>query len=132
MKTELPHNPFVAGDWIRWLINGHFREGQVLESEGDSIVVRWLDGETQVFPVVEGYVYPYGEGMEVIPKPKKAHQLARQAEKGVMTVPRAASFLGVEPKRVRALLRAGRLSGEQRDGKWVSVSESSLRDLRDG
>ncbi len=45
----------------------------------------------------------------------------------VLSVPDAASFLRVDPSRVRALLAAGLLDGEKVGGRWL-VSGQSLRD----
>ncbi len=89
------------------------------------MVVRWLDGEEQVFPFIESYVPPRGGGphsrMEIIERPKEASRIERESRKGIMSVARAASTLGTTPKRIRAMLRSGQLSGEQKQGKWVSV-----------
>lgn len=117
-------NPFKPGDWILWTAEFTAKRGEVLESRGPSLVVRWLGGEEQVFPVIEGYVrgpYASSSRMERIERPKEANRIARETRNGVMSISRAAAILGTTPKRVRAMLRAGQLQGVQRDGKWVSV-----------
>ena len=115
-------NPLEVGQWIRWTTPDRIYEGQVLRVEGPSAVIHWLGGAEQVFPVVEGYFPPYGTGIVVIDKPRKAEKIFRDSQAGLMSVPRAAALLGVEPKRVRAMLRGGQLRGEQVDGKWKVVN----------
>lgn len=107
---------FHTGQWVRWSYEGSLKEGQVVETEGVSFIVEWLDGDRQVFPVFE-----YVTGIEVIGKPPKASSIKRDAAKGRMSIARAASVLGTTPKRVRAKLREGALQGVRKDGKWVSV-----------
>lgn len=117
-------NPFAEGQWIRWTMLHTIKEGRVTSVCGPGMVVTWIDGTEQVFPIVEGYLPPYASGehmMVVIPRPPRASSIERDRRKGVMSVPRAAASLGTTPKRVRAMLRAGQLDGIQRDGKWVSV-----------
>lgn len=116
--------PFTEGQWVQWSTHERVKRGEVVRVAGPSIVVRWLDGEEQVFPVVEGYVRgPYASSslMVVIERPKEATRIEREAKRGVTSIARAASILGTSPKRVRALLRAGQLEGVKRNGKWVSV-----------
>ena len=120
-------NPFQPGQWIRWITHQHVKEGQVVISKGCSIVVEWVGGERQVFPVVEAYVGPYravDDRMVVIERPKNALRIERETKRGVMSVARAAAILGIDQKRVRARLRSGVLKGVQRDGKWVGVELS--------
>jgi hypothetical protein len=96
----------------------------VVISKGPSIVVEWLGGDRQVFPIVEAYVGPYravDDRMVAIERPKNALRIERETRKGVMSVPRAAAILGIDQKRVRARLRSGALQGIQKGGKWVSV-----------
>ena len=107
---------FHTGQWVRWTADDRVKEGQVVRSTGVSMVVDWLGGDTQVFPVIE-----YVKGMEAIPRPPKASSIERDERRGVMSVSRAAAVLGTTPKRIRARLRDGTLRGRQRDGKWVSV-----------
>lgn len=117
-------NPFSEGQWILWTTPHHAKRGRVLVVLGPSLVVRWLDGEEQVFPVVEAYVGPLALGdarMEVIERPREAGRIEREQARGVMSVQRAASSLGTTPKRIRAMLRSGQLQGTQRDGKWIHV-----------
>lgn len=117
-------NPFKVGQWIQWSTHDRVKRGEVITSQGPSIVVRWLGGEEQVFPVVEGYVRgPYASSarMEHIERPKEASRIERETRKGVMSITRAAATLGTTPKRIRAMLRAGQLQGIRKDGKWVSV-----------
>lgn len=111
-------NPFTEGEWIQWTTESHTKRGEVIRSSGPSIVVRWLGGEEQTFPLVEPWL---GSGMVVIARPKEASRIERESRRGHMSVARAAATLGTTPKRVRAMLRSGQLEGEQRDGKWVSV-----------
>lgn len=115
---------FNEGDWIRWSTPHQVKEGLVVRAAGPSLVVRWLGGEEQVFPVIEGYVGPYALGdarMFRIERPREANRIERDTRRGHMSVARAAAILGTSPKRVRAMLRAGQLQGEQQEGKWVSV-----------
>lgn len=117
-------NPFSVGQWIRWTTFQHVKEGQVVVSEGPSIVVEWLGGECQVFPIVEAYVGPYravDDRMEVVQRPKNALRIEREVKRGQMSVARAAAVLGIDQKRVRARLRAGTLKGVQSGGKWIAV-----------
>jgi hypothetical protein len=103
-------------DWVRWTTDTSVKEGQVIRRAGVSLVVKWLGGGEQVFPVIE-----YAHGLEVIGKPSRASSIERDESHGVMSVRRAAAILGTTPKRIRARLREGSLEGKQRDGKWVSV-----------
>jgi hypothetical protein len=116
--------PFSVGQWILWTTHHHAKRGQIQQVSGPSIVVRWLDGEEQVFPIVEAYVGPYALGdarMSVIERPKEATRIERERKRGVTSIAAAASVLGTTPKRIRAMLRGGQLEGVKKDGKWVSV-----------
>jgi hypothetical protein len=90
-------------------------------TKGCSMMVRWLDGSEQVFPVVEYAHRTESSRLDVIQRPKEALRVERDARRDVMSVARAASTLGTTSKRVRAMLRSGQLKGVQKDGKWVSV-----------
>lgn len=116
-------NPFQVGQWVQWSTFEKVRRGEVITSEGPSIVVRWLDGEEQVFPMTEHLIgaLDFEGNMTVIQRPREASRIARESSKGIMSIARAASTLGTTPKRVRAMLRAGQLQGVQHEGKWVSV-----------
>lgn len=116
------HQPFMQGQWILWTTHGQVKQGQVVQTEGPSMVVQWLDGSKQVFPVVEYAARTESSRMVVIERPREASRIARDRKHGVMSVHRAASALGTTPKRVRAMLRAGQLQGEQVDGKWKTVN----------
>lgn len=117
------NNPFKPGDWILWEAHHIARRGEVLRSVGPSVVVRWLGGEEQVFPLVEPYLSSrlIGERMTVIERPKEASRIARDERRGVISITRASAILGVTPKRVRSMLREGKLRGVRKDGKWISV-----------
>lgn len=115
------YNPFHIGQWILWTTAGSVKQGQVVLTKGCSMIVRWLDGEEQVFPVVEYAHRTHSSRIDVIERPREALRVERDSRRGVMSVQRAASALGTTPKRVRAMLRSGQLKGEQREGKWVSV-----------
>lgn len=115
-------NPFQVGQWIQWTTESHVKRGQVVVSQGPSLIVEWLGGDRQVFPVVEYIGGGPHTRMEVIERPKEASRIERETRKGVMSVQRAAATLGVTPKRVRAMLRAGQLEGSQKEGKWTSVN----------
>lgn len=119
---------FSQGDWIRWSTPNQVREGRVVRVAGPSLVVEWLGGEEQVFPVVEGYLPPYcGDArMERIGRPKEASRIERDTRKGRMSVARAAAILGTTPKRTRAMLRSGQLRGTKEGGKWTSVDAESV------
>lgn len=119
--TEEPYNPFSVGQWILWTTYGQVKQGEVIHTEGPSMRVRWLDGFEQVFPVIEYAHRTRSSRMDVIQRPREASKIERDRKRGVMSVQRAASALGITPKRVRAMLRAGQLHGVQSDGKWVSV-----------
>lgn len=118
-------NPFRVGHWIQWTTEHQIKRGEVIFSGGVSLIIRWLDGEEQVFPSVEHYYdtdfAARNARMEIIERPREASRIEREAKRGVMSVSRAASALGTTPKRVRAMLRSGQLKGVSKDGKWVSV-----------
>ncbi len=113
--------PFEVGQWILWTTVGQVKQGQVVHARGPSMIVRWLDGTEQVFPVVEYAHRTQSSRMEVTQRPREASRVERDRKRGVMSVQRAASALGTTPKRVRAMLRAGQLKGVRTDGKWTSV-----------
>lgn len=121
---ESMSNPFIEGQWIQWSTDHMVKRGEVTRSEGCSIVVRWLGGEEQVFPLVWPYVDHaiIDARMVVIERPKEANRIERETRKGVMSVARAAATLGVSTKRVRAMLRSGQLEGTQKEGKWKTVN----------
>lgn len=111
------------GQWVQWITPEIGRQGQVIDAHWPSLVVKWLGvDEPQVFPL--GYLY-FEPGsslsMEYITKPKAAAQVQQQEAKGVLGVQAAAAALGLTPKQVRQKLRAGKLKGTQRDGRWVQV-----------
>lgn len=110
---------YEVGQWVQWQTDQTVKRGEVIHTEGCSLVVRWLDGTEQVFPVIE-YVLA-GARLDIIERPKEASRIERDRRKGVMSIQRAAATLGTSPKRVRAMLRSGELSGVKREGKWVSV-----------
>lgn len=110
---------FSVGQWIQWQTDTSVKRGQIVELFEPSMVVRWLDGEVQVFPVIE-YALAMSR-LVVIERPKEAGRIERDRARGVMSLARAASTLGTTQKRVRAMLRSGQLRGEQQDGKWISV-----------
>lgn len=115
-------NPFTAGDWILWQTDHSVKRGQVTRSEGPSIVVKWLGGEEQVFPLVWPYTHRSNDArMEIIQRPPEASRIERDESHGRMSVRRAAAILGTTPKRVRAMLRDGQLQGVRTDGKWSEV-----------
>lgn len=115
-------NPFRVGQWILWQTENSAKRGQVVLSEGPSIVVKWLGGEEQVFPLVWPYTSSSsGARMSVIERPEEASRIERDESHGRMSVRRAASILGTTPKRVRAMLRDGQLRGVRSDGKWTEV-----------
>lgn len=123
----------VEGDWIRWTMPGLVMEGQVLQTAWPSLVVRWLGGVEQVFPLGEMYWSPEAAPiakMEVIPEPKEALRVQRDVDREQHSVLRAAKSLGTTQKQVRAWLRSGKLKGEQVDGKWVHVDPTSMENLR--
>jgi len=116
---------FRPGDWLRWSTPTSVKEGEVTATSGPSMVVRWLSGEEQVFPIYDIYVQSHvgvGDRMVRIERPKEASRIARDIQNNVMSVKRAAASLGVTPKRVRAMLRSGQLHGIQEGGKWKSVT----------
>lgn len=111
--------PFSKGQWIRWTTDSWTKEGEVILVKGVSFVVRWLSGDEQVFPVAEYAII--GGCMGIIQRPKEARRIARDKARGVTSIAVAAATLGVTPKRVRAMLREGKLRGHRREGKWISV-----------
>lgn len=113
--------PFRVGQWLLWTTHGQIKQGQVVLTKGCSMIMRWLDGSEQVFPVVEYARRTESSRLDVIERPREASRIERDARRDVMSVQRAASILGTTPKRVRAMLRSGQLKGQQREGKWVSV-----------
>lgn len=129
-------NPFLSGQWIQWSTPDQVKRGEVLLSVGPSIKVRWLGGGEQVFPVVEGYIAsryasPHYR-IEIIPRPRGASRIERERRAGRMSVARAAAILGSDQKRIRALLRNGKLQGHRVDGKWSEVDSDSVRALERG
>lgn len=145
IRVANPPPPHLEeGQYIRWTTPDRIYEGQIVEVVGagtrmvydpvteeeyevpvwPGIKIQWMGqvGVESTFPVLHGYFPPQGTGLEIIPKPRSADRIARDARAGVMTVKRAAALLGVEPKRVRAMLRGGLLRGGQVEGKWVSVN----------
>lgn len=115
---------FKVGQWILWTTTGQVKQGEIVRLSGPSMVVRWLDGSEQVFPIYEQYIgarRSRDHRMDVIERPREASRIARDRKRGVQSVALAAASLGTTPKRIRAMLRAGQLKGEQVDGKWVSV-----------
>jgi hypothetical protein len=110
---------YRVGQWVQWQTDQTIKRGEVLHTEGPSMVVRWLDGVEQVFPVIE-YVLA-GARLDVIERPKEASRIERDRRRGVMSIQRAAATLGTSPKRVRAMIRSGELTGVKKEGKWVSV-----------
>lgn len=112
------------GDWVRWTTPSQIKEGRIVTVSGPSVVVDWLGGGQRVFPVVEGYLPPYGGReyrLEVIPRPQGASRIERDEARGVISVKRAAAILGTTPKAVRAMLRSGTLRGSRVNGRWESV-----------
>jgi hypothetical protein len=126
----MTNNPFTTGDWIQWSTPDHVKQGEVVVSSGPSIKVAWLGGGEAVFPVVEGYIAgPYRSDhwrIDIIPRPKGASRIKREQLNGRMSVARAAALLGIEQKRIRAMLRSGALRGEQTDGKWSAVNAEDV------
>jgi hypothetical protein len=114
-RGDIMIDPLVD-DWVRWTTDNSVKEGKVVRRTDVSMVVQWLGGGEQVFPVIE-----YAKGLELISRPPRASSIERDSSRGVMSVARAAAILGTTPKRVRAKLREGSLTGTQRDGRWVSV-----------
>lgn len=115
--------PIEAGQYVRWTTTEHVYEGQVLDVQGQSVVIQWLGRDLpQVFPLSEQYFPPRGTGLQVIDKPRSADRVERDRKAGKMSIKRAASLLGVEPKRIRAMLRSGSIRGERVDGKWAVVN----------
>ena len=115
-------NPFLAGQWIQWQTDHAVKRGQVVLSLGPSIIVKWLGGGEQVFPLVWPYLgQSIDARMSVIEEPEEALRIERDEAHGRMSVRRAASILGITPKRVRAMLRSGQLKGVRSDGKWTQV-----------
>jgi len=115
-----------VGDWVRWLTSTKGQEGQVVEAAWPSFTVRWVGvDEPQVFPL--GFLYFTGEqssmSMEPITPKKKLKAVAIDSTpKGrAMTVREAAGALDTTPRAIRMKLRAGKLKGLQRDGRWVEV-----------
>lgn len=113
-----------VGQWVRWVTPEIQREGQIIVADWPSLIIQWLGVETpQVFPWGMNHFGYKGSriDMEIIEKPARAAQIERQTRSGVMGIAAAAAALGSTPKAVRAKLRAGKLQGIQRDGRWVEV-----------
>lgn len=93
--------------------------------EGISMVVRWIgDVEDKVLPW-GGYYVEVGWLTAVEAPP--IEQQASQEAPGLLEVAQAAAMLGTTSKRVRALLRSGKLNGRQESGKWLGVDHMSVR-----
>jgi hypothetical protein len=121
-----PPPDLVVGKWIRWTTPDRIFEGEIVALAFPSMVLHFVGQEAEirkVFPLgIPSYFPPDGTGMEIIDKPRTAGQIERDAQKGKMSVKRASALLGVEPKRVRAMLRGGQIRGGQVDGKWSYVN----------
>lgn len=122
MMPSMSSNPFKLGQWILWQTDHVIKRGLVVHSEGPSIIVKWLGGGEQVFPLVWPYLtQSINARMSVIERPREAAGVDRDESRGCMSVRRAASILGTTPKRVRTMLRDGQLKGAKVDGKWTEV-----------
>lgn len=108
------------GQWIRWLDTDVQREGQLLRVLYPSFTVKWLGIE-------EPQRFPWGcaswprRDMEIISRPPSASKVDREKREGRVGIGTAAASLGVSPKRVRQMLRDGKLEGTRKEGKWVAV-----------
>lgn len=114
----------AEGEWVRWVTPEIQREGQVLDFTWPSMIVQWLGVDSpQVFPWAMNHFGYKGAriDMEIIPRPSRASQIERQTASGVLGIAAAAAALGSTPKAIRAKLRAGKLKGIQKDGRWVEV-----------
>jgi hypothetical protein len=123
----------AEGSWIRWTTPSTVKEGQVVWASYPSLVVRWMDGEEQVFPFTDGYwndLPTMSCRIELIEKPRGAARIQADVAHDRMSVARAAASLGTTKKQIRSWLRSGRLHGEQVDGKWVHVDPTSIQNLR--
>lgn len=111
----------AVGDWIRWVTPEIQREGQIVLSDYPSLVIEWLGvDEPQVFPW--GQIHFEGAAdMEIVPEPPRAAQVRQQKASGVMGIAAAAAALGTTPKRIRQMLRDGKLEGRREAGRWVEV-----------
>lgn len=117
MRMALP----TPGDWVRWVTADIGREGQVIDVQWPSMVVRWLGiPDPQVFPIADMHFGPRGD-MEIIGEPAKAAQIDHQMSNGYMGVAAAAAALGITEKRVRQRLRNGSLGGRREGGRWIEV-----------
>jgi len=114
------------GDWVEWHLPGVFlRQGRVVRAEGVSLEIQFLGrDEPTVIPVLE---YAAGE-LRLIKEPPKATLIDEAQAANMMTPDRAAAILGVDLKRLRAMLRDGRLKGRQVNGKWIEVDRDSVAD----
>ena len=109
------------GSWVRWVTAEFAREGEVIHTEGVSMIVRWLGGDQpQVFPLATVHFEGHAD-MEVIPRPPRASKVDRQMARKQMGVAAAAARYGITEKRVRQRLRNGSLQGRRENGKWVEV-----------
>lgn len=113
-----------VGDWVRWISTEAQREGQIVYADWPSFVVKWL-GVEQLQTFSWGHVHFGHEhmiaDMEIIPEPPRARKIAEQSSRGVLGIDAAAARLGTTPKRVRQLLRDGKLEGRRENGKWAEV-----------
>lgn len=116
------------GDWVEWHLPGVFlRRCRVLRAEGVSLELQVLGSDQSVvIPVRE---YAAGE-LRRIAEPPRASLIDQAQAANMMTPDRAAAILGVDLKRLRAMLREGRLQGRQVNGKWLEVDPDSVEDLR--
>jgi hypothetical protein len=107
------------GQWIRWLDADIQREGQLTSVDYPGFTVEWLGVGEQNFPW--GCASWPRRDMEIIPRPPSAAKVDREKRRGRVGIATAAATLGTTPKRVRQLLRDGKLKGTRREGKWVAV-----------
>lgn len=107
------------GQWLRWFDHDVQREGRLLDVIWPSFRIDFLGVGEQVFPFGCA-IWPRSD-MEIIPRPPSASKVDRESREGRVGISTAAAALGTTPKRVRQMLRDGKLRGTQREGKWVAV-----------
>ena len=120
--------------WVRWTMPEFVREGRIVKEVGPSVVVHFLGfDQPQVFPMgIKDYLNASSSSphrMEYIPRPSKATEIEQAPEGDMMPLSKAAAILGTTPKRVRALLREGKLTGRQEDGRWRGVDRHAVLSL---
>lgn len=138
-ETDLPWADIPEGGWIRMATPAWVRRGQIVRKKGRGLKVRWIGFDRDItIPDARWYVAQYKGGnrqeyIVSIDKPRAESKVTAAKRKRIIvqddafdddtliSLEAAAGKLGVDKKRVRAMLRSGKLQGVQQGGRWVGV-----------